>query len=99
MNKHIKNCLSSKKQDIDPSRIQEFGENVDIRRNLESMSLKRPDIFGVQKSKEVKEENSQGEKVVWDGQNPNITRTTGSIAMLANEQKKIKGIIKEGKNS
>jgi hypothetical protein len=36
-------------------------------------------------------------KIVWDGQAPNMTRTTASIAMIQNQQKKIKEQMKDNK--
>lgn len=54
MNKHLKTCLAQKKKPQDSS--QTHGEEVDIRRNLESLSSKRPDIFGAVENKIVLEE-------------------------------------------
>lgn len=47
MNKHLKTCLGQKKKAPNVASIT-HGEEVDIRKNLESLSLKRPDIFGAQ---------------------------------------------------
>jgi hypothetical protein len=46
MNKHLKTCLGSKKKGNEQMFSQ--GNDVDIKRNLESFSNRRPDIFGSQ---------------------------------------------------
>jgi hypothetical protein len=46
MNKHLKTCLGQKKKVQNVSHTH--GEEVDIRKNLESLSIRRPDIFGAQ---------------------------------------------------
>ena len=74
-----------------------MGEEVDVRKNLENLSFKRPDIFGNEGEK-MKDE-SGGQKYIWDGQNPNMSRTTASVAMVANQQKKIKKELEGKKNS
>lgn len=92
MNKHLKTCLGQKKKPNMSESIQ--GEEVDIRRHLESMSLKRPDIFGTQDNHiSTREEGRQEEserKVFFDGQSEKMNRSTGSMAMLMHQQKKIK---------
>lgn len=50
MNKHLKTCLSQKRKPQQSGNAQN-GEEVDIRANLESLSSKRPDIFGAQENK------------------------------------------------
>jgi hypothetical protein len=50
MNKHLKTCLSQKRKPQTAASTH-AGEEVDIRANLESLSLKRPDIFGAQEHK------------------------------------------------
>jgi len=48
MNKHLKTCLGQKKK---PGQNEtNEGEDVDIRGNLDRMSLSRPDIFGTQEN-------------------------------------------------
>lgn len=58
------------------------------------MSYRRPDIFGGEaqgiKKDDSKKEREDEEKVVWDGQAANMSRTTASIAMLQNQQRKIR---------
>lgn len=49
MNKHLKTCLGMKKKPEQGFNLQ--GDDVDIRRNLDSLSLSRPDIFGAQENK------------------------------------------------
>jgi acetyl-CoA carboxylase beta subunit len=58
MNKHLKTCLAHKKK---PSQAaQQAGEEVDIRSNLDSLSARRPDIFGAQEHKiSLREEEAQ----------------------------------------
>lgn len=46
MNKHVKNCLATKKEEKRTFEQGQTGEEVDVRRNLENLSFKRPDIFG-----------------------------------------------------
>lgn len=87
MNKHLKTCLAQKKKPQESS--QTFGEEVDIRRNLESLSSKRPDIFGAVENKIVLEEEAT-ERVIFDGQASNLSRTTGGVAMLHFQQKRLK---------
>lgn len=87
MNKHLKSCLSIKKNDqgFGAQSNNQVGEDIDIRKNLENLSSKRPDIFGGEGEKiKNKIGEKKEEKLVWDGQDPNITRGSGSSAMLAN---------------
>ena len=46
MNKHVKNCLSTKKEEKRNLQTSQTGDEVDVRKNLENLSIKRPDIFG-----------------------------------------------------
>lgn len=88
MNKHLKTCLGQKKKATSGEVAQ--GEEVDIRRNLEGLSLSRPDIFGAQDSKISASEGQIEGKVVFDGQSANLNRSSGSMAMLMFQQKKLK---------
>jgi hypothetical protein len=90
MNKHLKTCLAQKKRKVEVEAFQ--GEEVDIARNLEQLSGKRPDIFGTRENSILREEREEPkeERVVYDGQAPNLSRTTGSVAMLHYQQKKLK---------
>ena len=47
MTKHLKTCLGQKKRTgpVDTN-FNKDNDEVDIRKNLESLSKKRPDIFG-----------------------------------------------------
>jgi hypothetical protein len=88
MNRHLKTCLGAKKKG--GQQETQSGQDVDIRRNLESLSTKRPDIFGAQENQITLQEERQEERVIFDGQAPNLTRTTGGIAMLNYQQKKLR---------
>lgn len=49
MTKHLKTCLGAKNNNNKPTNGQtsnEGGSFVDVSKNLENMSLRRPDIFG-----------------------------------------------------
>ena len=91
MNKHLKTCLGQKKKNNEQS--QQQGEDVDIRKNLEDMSVRRPDIFGRQEDLiRAREDREQPEAAQqhYDGQAANMNRSTGSMAMLMFQQKKLK---------
>ena len=89
MNKHLKTCLAHKKRTTGQSEAQE-GEDVDIRKNLEGLSFKRPDIFGSQDNKMVAEEPSRGSEVAYDGQGPTASKVKGTIAIIEYEKNKLK---------
>jgi len=48
MNKHLKTCLAMGKKKTGAENMQ--GEDVDISKNLEHLSSKRPDIFGTREN-------------------------------------------------
>lgn len=90
MNKHLKTCLGQKKKIVASEQMQ--GEEVDMRQHLDNMSARRPDIFGA-RDDQINLKNQadpKEERVVYDGQAANLNRSTGSFAMLAQQQKKIK---------
>ena len=58
MNKHVKNCLATKKDEKRTFSNSQTGEEVDVRKNLENLSFKRPDIFGNEGEK-MKEEGGR----------------------------------------
>ncbi len=63
-----------------------------MRSNLENLGNRRPDIFGGD-GRNISRKEQEGEeqqRIIWDGQAPNVTRTTGSIAMVNNQQRKLK---------
>jgi len=63
-----------------------------MRQHLDNMSARRPDIFGARDDQiNLKNQaNQKEERVAYDGQASNLNRSTGSFAMLAQQQKKIK---------
>ena len=89
MNKHLKTCLGQKKKNVGGEVVQ--GEEVDIRKHLDSLSAKRPDIFGGKDQRITlrEDEREKEEKIAYDGQAANLNRSTGSYAMLLHQQKKI----------
>lgn len=61
MTKHLKTCLSSNKNTGTNGKAEQnnAGEFVDISKNLQNMSIRRPDIFGgeaqsIRKDEEIK---------------------------------------------
>ena len=58
MNKHLKTCLGQKKKNTGGDGQQ--GDEVDIRKNLEEMSGRRPDIFGAQDNQIRAERTEEG---------------------------------------
>lgn len=90
----MKTCLGSNKANAQNGQNNNNnGSFVDVSKNLESLSSKRPDIFGGEgqsiRKDEGKSENNE-EKVMWDGQAPGMSRTSASIAMLQNQKNKQK---------
>jgi hypothetical protein len=48
MNKHLKSCLGDKKKTSKMETNYDSTNEVDIRKNLEGLSGRRPDIFGME---------------------------------------------------
>lgn len=101
MTKHLKTCLSSagKTSGNQNGNSANIGESVDVSKNLKNLSYKRPDIFGGegQGIRKQQNKNDEEEKIVWDGQAPNMSRTTATIAMMQNQQRKMKEQMRDSK--
>lgn len=63
--------------------------SLDISQNLKSIESNRPDIFGLSERPTEVEKPQQQPQQIWDGQASNMTRTTATVVMMENQQKKL----------
>lgn len=98
MNQHLAVCMLDpklkEKRRLAESRQQQPGSGLDISSNLKQLESKRPDIFGAKETNfelehQSVEKGAAPPKLIWDGQAANMTRTTATIAMMENQQKKL----------
>lgn len=89
MNNHLALCMLDPKAK-ERRKLQEKKPqlSLDISQNLKSFEANRPDIFGHSEAA-PEQEKPQPDKVIWDGQAANMTRTTATVVMMENQQKKL----------
>lgn len=86
INSHIKICMLDPKEKARrlevKNKASSSGNEVNISQNISNLAAKKQDIFGPSDLTFQPPILPNKVNAIWDGQNPNMTRTTASIAMM-----------------